>query len=401
MVYMNEDGSLGIPHGAPQEEKTPVAEPVFSSNQEGIGMSPTIASGVDDNIAATHDSPIEAPITTESNDEPVDIFASSDTSASEEAAPAAISSGTSERHIASNPFHSRNRFQSNASTNTTLANSNVPQFFNDAIVANTPIERPRQSKKGLLIGVAIGAILLIGIVVGVTLFINKSTQENNPASLGKNTKKLSQNVINKFNKYANFIISGNANENDIPASRPFDCKISEIYASSTDVKKNYIETANNLFNEFTNEFKKEIELTAIVKSYQDNLNATVYSLTTEPLSIVGNVYDKYIQSGKSAAEQYVNSYLGSDLDKNIVKSREKTYYYALVEELELFKNNSCIKNGEVITSCTDKIASSGKQKIIDKVQVSYDEIQMAIEATRAAVINDIWDVKASVLGEEK
>ena len=70
---MNEDGSLGIPHGAPSEEETPSEAPIAPNAAEEL-LNNSANTSTENQLDISHDTPIEnqaVPV----NSEPIDIFA--------------------------------------------------------------------------------------------------------------------------------------------------------------------------------------------------------------------------------------------------------------------------------------------------------------------------------------
>ena len=367
---MNEDGSLGIPHGASQEEETPTAEPTFSGGQEETKISSTDASTVDD-TAITHDSPIEAP-NFDSNEEPKDIFASLENQTTEtattketiaeQAAPNITSlNNTSAHHIANNPFHNRNRFETANNTNATQANSNVPQFFNDAIIANTPNNQPKRSKKSLFIGIIIGGIALIAIALIISLAIKNNSRRYTDA----NGNVVDTHSKEDFYKYANLLINGTDSTSKIEGS--FSSSESYYYQSKisgTDLyDQSYVNSLSDQYNTFYDNFSKANENLSNGKAY-NYINGYKDLLDFIKKNPLNENYRKeaiistYVTQGREAASSATNKILGKfNSEKN---DHEKSFYQLkqiefsnLLLLLDEANAKGCIKNNELIEQCID------------------------------------------------
>lgn len=381
--------------------------PINDSEQESDGV-----------FSISHDSPVEEP--EEGNAapiedaEPQDIFAAEEPEATPAPSepedppmqPAAQNPLTSGSNSSGQSYTQRRsggrRDFSNMNNQPAPQSPQAPQFFNDAMIANTPVEQPRQSKKGLIIAVGIGILVLVLVGAFAFFFLNKAKVDAEKQVVdGRNTKSLSGKVRKKFNVYANYILSGEEKEDEIPESKPLTSKIQSIYSSSDSTEVSlYTSKASELFDDFINSFKEEIKLTEVVKTYKKDFDATIYTLTTSPLSY-DEIYDRYIQGGTSSAENYVDSILGDNIDSHLIKSRQKEHASIYIQELDLFNRASCIVNKEVVDSCVNAIVNAEKIELDKEFGDSYKTLQTAIEVSRRNVVDNIWIVRASVLGEEK
>ena len=409
---MNEDGSLGTPHGASQEEETPIAEPNFSSNQEDTEISSTDASAVDD-TAISHDSPIEAPIATESDEEPVDIFASPEEQAAEAEsastpgeAPTAITSGSSDSHsITNSPFHNRNRFQAN--TNTT--NSNVPQFFSDSMVASTPISQPRQSKKGLFIGIAIGGIALIGIVLMVI-----AITKGGGGILGIGGVNLSESK-QTFNTYANKLLFDKDSKDTIPA-RDYNYKYS--YLSKVDdnnkINGDYATSLISLYDSYLSALTKQDQekLNQKLKSYSDeNKKALSFLKVYSGYETIesGHIILAYMSGGKTTAQKQIKDYLNYFSDdksysKNYKEAKEVEFNNAL-KIAESAQKHGCLQENKY-SQCMDSLYSTdpddiGIGDLYNEMLESSHQAEKIAENAYSDLSLFCWEISDLLNGEKK
>ena len=370
---MNEDGSLGISHNASQEGQTPTAKPVFSSGQEGVEKSSADASTANDvaishdspievptvnNIAISHDSLIEAPTTTTIDTEPVDIFASPEERAAEAANTQENTSNTvasnnpDNHHIANSPFSSRNHFQS--STNTT--DPNIPQFFNDAIIANTPIEQPKKSKKGLIIGAIIGCVVLILTAIIIIIIIHKQNSPQGTSDTAPINKPASANLVDAYNRFFNYLVFGKDSNESAPDSE----LASGIYADlrlderNPEKNKNYFSSLNEKLESFIKSYNSEYPNNTItgdeVQSYY------YYYATAKQLSrndIDNEIVISDINTVKNIInETYPESVSGTKEYKAYVKSAHD-FLISHAEIANIYKDKGCIYDNNVDAICIE------------------------------------------------
>ncbi len=424
---MNEDGSLGFSHNAPQEGQTPTAKPVFSSGQEGVEKSSADASAANDtaishdspieaptvnNIAISHDSPIEAPTTTTIDTEPVDIFASPEERAAEAANTQKDTSNTvtsnnpDNHHIANSPFSSRNHFQSSANT----TDPNIPQFFNDAIIANTPIEQPKKSKKGLIIGAIIGCLVLVGVAITATLMINKTPQSPDDKLANISAKEL-------FYQYANKLLNDNTSSE--PFEDSYDSKkeyafmskvvIDSDYNDTDSYDKAYLEELSTAYAKFQEKFLKDNE--KIGNNYAKD-QITDYSRLLEffkedPRDMLWSnkvIMDLYVTNGIDSAKAKTQELLNKKSNNNYISALydiKKDSIQTSLKMITKYNANGCVKSGELISSCVSETTIDTKDgepithiaRNLDKTAISLANKNYKQLATRC------WDIKQTLEGK--
>lgn len=358
MVYMNEDGSLGIPHDNKENEDTPIAEQSVSVSQENKEEAPEDNAPENTNtIDISHESPVEAPAEIKADSEPVDIFASQeeDTAIEEEASPARENSIRTNRQ-----FRNRGRYQA-SNTNTNRSNSNVPQFFNDAVAVSTPSRPERSSKTKLLIGVIIGAVILVGAVALITSLI------------GKTDSKLNK-VKTAFNKLASYVVSGqdsNGKTNvqfDINTSFHF----SNILNSEEDFK-NIIGKTKKLEEDLMKESKKlegDPKYNKVTKAVSEQADV-LYSLDilrNKPLLKQEEIETEFLANGKEAALKKIDNYYAGDEYQTVKDYIEttKNWANAVIAIAEFGQKYQCANKSTVNLACIYAKSSNEDRDMFNK-----------------------------------
>ena len=203
--------------------------------------------------------------------------------------------------------------EQNYSAATNLANNpNTPEFFSEAVMANTAAPQPRKSHKKLIIGA------IIGIAVIVIIIIATATVSNNIAS-----KPYSNSFISTFNKFANYVIDGKEEETPIGLTAyDYDRNYSALgrmkYSDDDDktemkqyishlleLNKSFMDSYNSLNSEkISDEFSENIQIInnicAFLKDYAEYEDPSVQTLAningwgeSRAKSWVDNYYDRF------------------------------------------------------------------------------------------------------------
>ena len=365
---MNEDGSLGIPHGSPSEEEIPSAAPIIPGATEEISDTSVSVSG-DNELNISHDSPDEEQ-TVPVNSEPIDIFANPNSNMPADATPNDMlenpnndtPSAPGHTHLSNNPFNSRSRYQSSSSRPN--SGSGVPQFFNDAIISNTPVKAPRNSKKGILIGVGIAAAI-VGIIAAVILLPNIGTSGGDGSIAGRikdSTKQL-------FYSYGNYLLFGIDSNAKIDTNNLSTTEYSYLYKINTAAgiyDQDYANTLSEKFAAFADKAKndynnEESQIIDIINEYTEVLDFIKSNPTREELSLDA-LYKEFLTNGKVGAEQRANNQLAfynvdNDTFRPFYEAKQNSYT-SFIKYLDILKTNGCIVNGEINTSCETSIKKS-------------------------------------------
>ncbi len=373
----NNEERMVIPHGPAAENgsnETPNKASDFSSDQDSDTQSTQSTPEPITNTVISHEEPIEQPSTAPSDTEPVDIFATPEERAAE---PTAITGSST--HVNNTPFNSRNRYQGQSHNKF----NNVPQFFSDAIIANTPIEQPKRSKKGLTIGIAIGSIVLFSLLLIVILTVRKSNNDTSKltqASIKSETKEL-------FYSYANFILSGKDSKEPVT--------LDNINYSSYAYLKN-INTAAGLYNQsYANELSERFsnfaqkakqdygeekgQIISMIDNYIELLTFIKSNPSRKELS-TNTIVNTYLNDGESSAKNKIDSILSeyskdNDIYKPFYEARRKSYE-SIIFHLKTLKENGCIKNSSINETC----ASTAQPKTIPDNYEPYAFVTYEAEA---------------------
>ena len=379
---MNEDGSLGIPHGAPSEEETPSEAPIAPNAAEEL-LNNSANTSTENQLDISHDTPIEnqaVPV----NSEPIDIFAqqgaimsndmASESSINEDtptgfnATPQATINPTStpQTHLSNNPFSNRNHYQHSSQK----TSSDIPQFFSNAIAANTTTaQAPRKSRKGLFIGIGIGAIVICIIIITVLLLKNTVTNDDN----GSIASRLKSNTKQLFYSYGNYLLFGIDSNDKINMNNLSTAEYSYLYKINSGAgiyDQNYANTLSEKFAAFADKAKKdynneESQMIGIINEYSELLDFIKSNPTRDELSLDA-LYKEYLTNGKAGAEQRASTQLKPyNTDNESIQmfyDAKLNSYNSFILYLESLKANGCIVNNEINTTCEAKIKYSGPNK---------------------------------------
>lgn len=371
---MNEDGSLGIPHGAPSEEETPSEAPVVPNAAEEL-LNNSANTSTENQLDISHDTPIENQ-TVPVNSEPIDIFAqqdaiapndmapesniSEDTSTSFNATSQTATNPTAQTHLSNNPFSSRNHYQHSSQK----TSPNIPQFFSNAIATNATVQAPRKSRKGILIGVGV-ATAIVGIIAAVILLPNVGTSGGDDSIAGRiedSTKQL-------FYSYGNYLLFGIDSNAKIDANNLPTTGYSYLYKINTAAgiyDQDYANTLSEKFAAFADKAKndynnEESQIIDIINDYTEVLDFIKSNPTREELSLDA-LYKEFLTNGKVGAEQRANNQLAfynvdNDTFRPFYEAKQNSYT-SFIKYLDILKTNGCIVNGEINTSCETSIKKS-------------------------------------------
>ena len=269
--------------------------------------------------------------------------------------------------------------------------SGTPEFFNDALAANTPVSQPQRSHKGLIIGII--SVLAIALIVLILVFVLKN------GGIGGIHNRAA--VISKFNTYANYILFGEEKDSDIPEYEYTNYKIMDIYRSTNQEQIDaFVAKSNQLFKEFSEEYEKNEEIDKSYITYCDDYETTVYSLqsTVIPESFL---IKSYIEHGKSSTNSYIKTYYGSYTDKDILANNQRAEAsYALIDVLEKMSELACQKNGQIDMSCTEAAKNPELDELWGKYYQASAEAESTIEVSRANVIKNLWLIKDVINAKE-
>ena len=368
---MNEDGSLGIPHGASSEEETPSEAPVAPNAAEEL-LNNSANTSTEDQLDISHDTPIENQ-TVPVNSEPIDIFAqqgaivpndmapgsniSEDTPTSFNATSQTTTNPTAQTHLSSNPFGNRNHYQHSSQK----TSPNVPQFFSNAIAANTTTVRtPRKSRKGLFIGIGIGLLALIAVIAilsSITIFSGRPNYKEQKSA---------------FNRYANKLLFNSDSDKDIPdREKNTSYSYETMQQNNYTIDSSYIFDLISLYDNFSASLAKldQSKLDEKLKTYaEENKSALIFIQkysNAEELAY-DDIYELYAASpddANSAIESYLS--LFSDGNNSYMikyKSYKEEEFNIALKLAEEYASSGCLSK-TVDQQCIDNVIAMDKNDI--------------------------------------
>ena len=380
----NNEEKIIIPHGQADNsssDETPEVTAVFSDAQYTEAQPDTATESVNVAEQATEQSADQNGSTMQSatfpeDVEPVDIFATQEEKTAEASAPA-----KSDTRMSNNPFSSRNRYQANTNNNTT----DVPQFFNDAIIANTPVEQPKSSKKGLFIGLGIGVVVIILVTV-LAIFLPKM---GNKLVTTQNGKQLNANSKTLFYQYANKLLYNTDSTNAL--SENFDSNKKYYYMDKVVIDSDYDDSAaydtqylnglSELYDKFYkkfNEDNKDIDNT-LAKNTMTDYSELLEFFRSDPRSVVYSnevILDSYLSGGLTAAKNKAKTLIKNDSTNSYlvtIYNIKKDSIDTSIKVIEQYEKNGCAKDGKLVMKCANKIQVEMKgDKFITQIAKNLD-----------------------------
>jgi len=396
----NDGGSIKISHDPQPGESASAEAPTFSTPAPTqTAPEPTVEAP----NTATTTPPTQPNI---ANVEPVDIFATE----AEKAAEANQQSGAPNSHISNSPFNSRSRFRP---TNT-QANPQMPQFFNDAIVANTPIAPAKKSHKGIIIG-AIVAIIAIGAMVAVLLM--SSSNNNIIANIAgsyitdSDDQKINVSSKNLFYKYANEALYGIDSEEVIKKEQGAYAYSSKIYASE-EFDQNYAKNLLEKYNTFYDKLRadnKDIEETQLFNVTQNHKNLlTFISLNPSNENLeIEHILQVYAKNGRSSAVAESNKVLepfnnGDDSYATDFYEMKKELFENVIEYSDKLSEAGCLKNKSINSTCVGKtpVANSQGKDLAEIITSADNRIYDTVSSTYRQIGQDCWEITNIIEGKQ-
>jgi len=329
--------------------------------------------------------------------EPVDIFATPDEKAAE-AAETANTPRTS--HLSSNPFNTR-RYQ--APTN--QPRSAVPQFFNDAIVANTPVSLPKTKKKLPVVPIVI-AVVIIAIIVGLVFLLSKG-----PSIIGGgvNFSESKQ----KFNTYANKLLFDIDSDKDIPDrdNKEEYSVIDKKYKTET-LEESYISSLISSYDNYS---------TALGKLNQDKLDAKLKEYTAENKKLLEFIkafsieepfdYDDLLDAytkGDTTISIKIGKYLDHfNNENNSYSATYKAYktveFENLMKIIEKYDSFGCF-NGGIDQACVNKVMTTDFDdadinNLYEEMVNSSESASSFVESAYSDLLLYCWEIRDMLKGD--
>ena len=407
----NSDGMFSIHHDD---------EPVDESNEVDQSYVES-ANDADDNSDSTEAT--EEPTEADDDTEPRDIFAEDEPetqpSQEPEPEPEPMPEATAEPSLGGENAQNKPDHLSYAQRRSggmrDFSNNNVatPEFFNSAMAANTPVEQPKRSRKGLFIGIAaVVAVVFIGVIalIAAARFRGGSTANPLSAQLKKETKEL-------FYSYANFLFYGKESKEPITSSSIKGNNYEYLKSINTAAgiyDQSYANTLGERFSSFAEKAKQDYgdqggQIIDVIDEYTELLNFIRSNPAREELStdVIGNAY---LNNGRASAESMAKSLLSEYSKENSVYQpfyeAKQNGYEAIINYLDLLTEENCIQNGIINNSCASKVRlpKDAPEDYDLHVYLKYEDEAKNIVDTRVANLASDCIHIASLLedkGDEK
>ena len=310
-----------------------------------------------------------------------------------------------QRHsvIGSRRYHGPSDEQKYVAATDLANNPNTPEFFSEAVMANTVVPQPRKNRKKLFLIIGIILILVVGILAIIIFTLNRATNPDN--SVIPNT--LSAETARAFNSFANYYLTGTDSENDPTAAEKAN---TEIYAdqmiSNSEInendRKNYFIALNDKFNAFLTSFNSEYTNSTILGD--DFRSYYFYFATTTNMTDMEFLDYIYKNSKDDAIKLIENNYKISGVPETykLYASTQRKYYELRAEIYEKIILNKCYEGKEVNNTCVSsiKISKEDEEKMTNAYNArSFVAMQLWQNARQEA--SDIFQRMGDLKNEQQ
>lgn len=273
---------------------------------------------------------------------------------------------------------------------------NAPEFFQQNmqqqdIILNTEAKHRQKSRKKTILGITIGTVVLIGIIalILVVSLLDSNSTENIAAAT---TQSL-------LNKYSNFIIIGEAKDEEISDTPEiYNYKMSKITESEAN---EYFTEAYDLYINYYNElkklkFKEDNKTTLqIAKDYKSDISITKF-VYTDKLDIQ-DLLSYYYENGSSDTLNHIDNYY-ADIDylTSTYKTKIIEYQKNTIRLLDMEAARGCIVQGVYDSDCVMAITDADYITLGQQQSELSQEIDGIEETAITKVKEDIKLLKESL-----
>ena len=264
----------------------------------------------------------------------------------------------------------------------------------DDIILNSS---PKKSKKGLIIGIVIAAVVLIGIGAAYLLLRGNGTLST--SNTGKEN----------FYRYINYLLYGEDSTTELTGEYDADAT-AEIYAMLSSDHKKMVPYADNLnsfwngFSDTTNNFVLDNEVTKndydkrvkFIVTYFDNYvkmneNKIEELAKTSTAENISKVLDDYF----AQFEQY-------DFEevKTFVKSG-RLFYNSVIEMYQLMKESGCDLDGDAVGNKCDEQKIFGNSEALESLNDYSSDMNGAVYDIAKYLVENGWKINAELNGDAK
>lgn len=249
---------------------------------------------------------------------------------------------------------------------------------------------PKKSKRGLIVVIVL--CLMISVAGLVAYVFNRNTNRDTGS-----VQTLAGNYREAFNEYANYILYGKDSLNDIENSYQPDVFYA-IWQAADEKDEAFFSRSRTLFDNVVKQLGNSggnIDL-VLFNSYASIFDF-YYLYNTVPKVSSADILEKYLQSGKEATSEYINSSYkifeeSSDLAQ-LYGQNQKEIDLLTLDQVDAAYSNGCIENSAINQSCFDSLGTDileQKTSLIQKVQsITYDASRDVV-LNCFVIVNDIY-----------
>ena len=232
------------------------------------------------------------------------------------------------------------------------------------IIISSGSEKPKMSRP-LVLGVIIGVLVLVGGAVAAVVLLNQGkggvSSSNDNVKYGVTTTERKSYIL-AYNRYVNYLLTGEDSVAEAQSNIPFseEYMVVEVgLGGRNDGEIQYFTGAQELLDDFMNE----------ISAAGENINGQeAFAYEWQDLELAKAYADSYLTD-----EYILKMFLDNDGDmdktKDAIRGMLPDYntelkdgfmniYNTIVDEYGKYSNAGCIKNGEIVETCINKLAGS-------------------------------------------
>ena len=236
--------------------------------------------------------------------------------------------------IGSRRYRAPSDEQKYAAASNLANNPNTPDFFSDAVMANTAVPQPRKSHKRLIF---IIVAIIIAIAIALSLFFIFSTLP----------QKANNNPRVTFNRFANYLLYGNDSDNDI--NEGYSLSLYYYGDDKNTDKKAYLKNVRDKFINFHNAYNNSEhthpDMNTTIEEYEYNLTL-LYYFEEKPLLSSSRILSYYLENKAEARNRIFSEYPNPETDLGeSVNSFVRDYRndsYLLLDTITALDEKGCV-----------------------------------------------------------
>ncbi|MBR3236689.1 hypothetical protein IKF92_03375 [Candidatus Saccharibacteria bacterium] len=295
----------------------------------------------------------------------------------------------------------------------TMGNAPVGNSPFNSGMMNTPIASgssdvvlnsgEKKSKKWLVIGGIIGVLVIVIVVFAMM-------------SRGGGFGGRATDLRSSFNIYANYFLSGEAKNDDLPDEFSGEVVVDEetgeeweyssffekYLAGETDAGEDYMSSLKKYFSTFydyyMNEMKRYPSAVDYLNDYKSDFDLILAYYSGEDLGF-RTLAMKYVDGGKEGVESYIDEVVAGyqDLDNGDFNSALTNYAKKELEMIVWYDEVGCMNGSEINTECSSN--NEEGEVLEDEMAWFNNELRVLINDAESNINAGIFELKNIVYGD--